>query len=562
MQAWQARFSSDTISWSADGARLATVYGVEAVVWDTHTARELAVLETHQRESVAICLDGQGNSVAVLFRVRTAPVGPTVAYLVVVWDVRSGKQLLQARWPSTTRGGSLALSPDGRHVAAALDGLGVKVWDVPAGKETAPLQGGPRGDGALFFTPDGSRLVLAGRETILWDLATGRELSRVPFDSSPPNSAAFSRDGNRVAISTVDRRLRVDDLRTKKTTHFFWSDTSLHALAFTTDGRHLLGCHDNLVLAWDLEAPLNPIPLGNSYGRCTGIAFRPDGERIATAESTAVRVWDARTGQELRRFEPGDRETCSSVAFSPAGRLLLTGGERRLRAWDAETGRELRTFAGTQGTVREVHFSPDGRRVACATHGLSGAGMVPAEVKLFDAETGRETLSLAGVPGGDASVAFRPDSRYLAHLDGGPIVRVRDADSGAEAVALKGHTGKVLGVAYSLDGRRIATTGDDLTVRIWNAETGQGLFTLQAPDYPIVSVTFAPDGKALAGVCLTLESIRLWDLETGEELMTTNTAVGRHVVFSPDGSRLAVAGRLQPLIWDVTPRPSADRAPK
>jgi WD40 repeat protein len=527
VQEWKSPYSSEALSWSADGTRLAMVCPSQAVVWDARTGRQLAVRQAQElREPVAVSLDGDGSSLAVLFRVRAATLSPAVAHLVLVWDIRSGKQLLEARWPSPPSDVSLALSPDGRRVAAALSGAGAKVWDVPAGKETAPLQGSPRGGGKLFFTPDGSRMVLAGRETLLWDLATGRELARVPFDSSPLLSAAMSPDGNLVAISTVDRRLRVDDLRTNKTTRFFWSDSPLGALAFTSDGRHLLGGHHNLVLTWDLEAPPNPVPLGNYYGRCTSIAFRPDGQCIATAEGIAVRVWDPRTGQEIRTFVPGERATFFSVAFSPDGHRLLTGGERLLQLWDAETGRELRSFADVHGIIREVHFSPDGRRVACATRGLSSAGMMPAEVKLFDATTSKETLSLAGAPGGDAAVVFRPDSRRLVHLDGGSVVHVRDADSGGEALTLKGHTGKVLGAAYSPDGRRIATAGDDLTVRVWDAETGQELFILEAPEFPIVSVTFTPDGKALAGACPTLDSIRLWDLETGDELMTTNTAGG------------------------------------
>ena len=50
------------------------------------------------------------------------------------------------------------------------------------------------------------------------------------------------------------------------------------------------------------------------------------------------------------------------------GKLLLTGGEdSTMRLWDLETGKEVRRFAGHEGRVRAVAFSPDGKL------GLSGS---------------------------------------------------------------------------------------------------------------------------------------------------------------------------------------------
>ena len=57
-----------------------------------------------------------------------------------------------------------------------------------------------------------------------------------------------------------------------------------------------------------------------------------------------------------------------SAAFSPDGRYVLTGSEdKTARLWDAQTGQELRRFAGHTDAVYGVAFAPNGRQIATAS---------------------------------------------------------------------------------------------------------------------------------------------------------------------------------------------------
>src|SRR4051812_40619966 len=59
-------------------------------------------------------------------------------------------------------------------------------------------------------------------------------------------------------------------------------------------------------------------------GHVGGVAFSPDGSRIAAASmySTAVHVWDAHTAKPLIRLEAGRKVYTTILAFTNGGKEL------------------------------------------------------------------------------------------------------------------------------------------------------------------------------------------------------------------------------------------------
>jgi WD40 repeat protein/CubicO group peptidase (beta-lactamase class C family) len=277
--------------------------------------------------------------------------------VVRVWDLDSGRELRQLGLPGEAVR-TVAVSPDGRRVLSAGGGRSVDgEWqvgtdtalhlrDLESGREMQRFRGHTHWVKSVGFSADGTRIVSGAndRSVRLWDPKTGAELRRLEGHMAPVDTVAVSPDGRWVASGSSDRTVRL------------WSLTG-------PPGRQSVRI------------------LSGHAGSVTRVAFSPDGRLLLSASTDrTVRLWDVDTGREVRRLE--HPTGVLSAAFSPDGRRLLSsagvlassvdiyraaGRDEVLRLWDAESGRELRRFPGHTGFIPSVTFLPDGYHALSAS---------------------------------------------------------------------------------------------------------------------------------------------------------------------------------------------------
>ena len=332
-------------------------------------------------------------------------------------------------------------------------------------------------------------LLTAGVKTVRSVPKIDNDLVLNERPGSSVNSVCFSPDGKRLATAGSERTVIVRDARTgQKTLTLKGHTSSVNSVAFSPDGQRLAsGSSDGTVILWDSQTGQQVLTLKGRIGiafkgristHVSSVCFSPDGKLLASAggyydgnyHNSAVKVWDAQTGQEAYPLE-GHRGWVHSITFSPDGkRLASAGSDRTVKVWDVQTGQESLTFEGHAREVNSVAFSPDGRRLASASN--------DGTVKVWDAQTGQEAFIFKGHAGSVYSVCFSPDGKSLASAGefwekGEHIVEVKlwDAQTGQKAYSLKGHHGScVHSITFSSDGKRLASASKDGLVMVWDLE--------------------------------------------------------------------------------------------
>ena len=426
------------------------------------------------------------------------------------------------------------------------------------------------------FSPDGRLLASSSQysvddvrggkseirnEVLVWDIRTGQQAVHLQGNTGA-GSVAFSPDGKLLASDSG----KAWDVTTGKKVYSFEGGTTV---AFSPDGRYLAGGGGNHMILSDARTGKVVRKLWLNGGGGQNLSFSPDGRFLASAGGAdTIAIWEIDTGKKYVPIAPNlnartyrTAERISGVAYSPDGRRLATSGEA-IRVWDVATGAQLLTLPGQGlltlsglGSGGGVAWSPDGRRIAVGSRDRS--------VKVFDADSGLELFALRGHVGDVTGVAFNSDGSLLVSAGKDNTVRLWDATRGQEIHTL--HEGNFRtrntpisfnGLALSPDGKKIGLAFTDtrvlnareaqvrhtLTVKVCAADTGRDILTLArrvTNPFGMARMAFSPDGARFAGV--TGKKVRLWDLATGRESPTLEASdkIG-DVIFSPDGKTIAL----------------------
>jgi WD40 repeat protein len=322
---------------------------------------------------------------------------------------------------------------------------------------------------------------------------------------------------------------------------------------YSPDGAHIVtASFDGTARVWDARTGIELRTLSGHSSGVLSATYSPDGARIVTASwDRTARVWDARTGNQLLTLKDTDDLTCA--VFSPDGSYIATVSEKRVRIWDAHTGVALRAFSlpgvsfgsphGGDGYYGSAAYSPDGTRIVTT--------MDDQTARIWDTHTGAVVAVLSGHTGSVASAVYSPDGKRI--LTGGDFTaRVWDAESGRQILVLSGHVGYVWFAVYSPDGKTIATASPDKTARIWDAVTGAQLKVLSGHTNILGGAAYSPDGSYLVTAGWD-RTARTWDLRNGAQaaLVLQHDDQVSAVAFSPDGSHVVTSTARTVRVWDT-----------
>ncbi len=220
------------------------------------------------------------------------------------------------------------------------------------------------------------------------------------------------------------------------------------------------------------------------------ITVAPGEKQILVATGATLRLFDVKTGKELRRFV-GHLDAIRSVCFSSDGKTILSGGDDRVaRLWDVQRGKVYERLNGHRNGINSLAMSPDGAWVI--------SGSRDQTMRLWNVRKGREKQKFKVPRGNVFAVGFTPDGRQVisAHFD--TSIRFWDVQDGRETRLFRGHRRIVSSFDCSPDGASLISGGHDATIRWWDCASGIEQLIGEGHQAAITCVSASSEGDLIA----------------------------------------------------------------
>jgi WD40 repeat protein len=426
---------------------------------------------------------------------------------------------------------SLAIALDGKTLYSGSFDASVKIWDVAARKLTEKLiaNGGRvhgvavSGDGKLLAAACAGAIEGESKqsEVALWSLDNTRRRKSLRDGGAAYTCVQFSNDGSLVSASRADGWIitwSTDEiLRFRLQAHRSWI-TSIH---YSKDGNSLATAGwESEAKLWDLPRWKPPVTVPGEFTGPAALAFDPRANLLMVGGMDKIIHIVDPTGKLPERQLQAKTDTTLALAVSADGRSLASG-------------------AGPQdGNLQPGRFN---------RFGVPQAPPASKQelITLWEIESGKESKTFAGHQGAVHVLAFSPNSQLLASGSADKTIRIWNLAQGAEQMQLIGHACPIVGLAFHPSGKILASASDDGSVRIWDLRLGQEMRAFQAQP-ELTGLAYSPDGRALA-TCSSRErtvTTALWDLATGENRWLVSTRGSRctGVAFSPNGRQVFAVG--------------------
>ena len=509
----------------------------------------------------------------------------------------------------------VTFSSDSTQVAAGdWDGI-TSIWDVSTGAKLETFTNKEYVT-SIAFSPDGKSLATGTRDhkATLWDINTGIERWSVSHEDLV-SSVAFSPNGLLLATGSWDSTAKLWDVEKGQVHRSFshqknsvdieldagivetFDNLGINCITFSPNGRYfatgdrVIGNIKGVTTLWDIETG-DAVWEFTHEKSVTSITFSTNNKYMATrlsdgdtdvrcvTDCTKAQIQDVNWTKHKKKPPASHTRGLDGwlVSFSPNGKNLAAVTQMSsFRIWDLASGINIKTIDQDIGEAQALSYSQDGY---CFGVSRSSKGATSWNCATFWKDQEQQIDLLCEEPRADIFIsAVSSDTKIVA--TGGYDKKVYLWDRATQKLVntLYGHTGSILNLAFSSDGTHLVSTGgtevekkekdgvvyfysledgqSDQTARVWHIEKGTEIATLTHFS-KVKTIVFSPDSTYLATASgknvHPWDTVHLWDTKTWKKVVTIKTVRVESLVFSTDGSLLAVGGigrkpKIQ--IWNV-----------
>jgi WD40 repeat protein len=285
-----------------------------------------------------------------------------------------------------------------------------------------------------------------------------------------------------------------------------------------------------------------------------GLAVAPSGTLFAGIVHGSVHLGETVT-EEPPRLIPELGTNNTSVRFSVDARFLFAGSNTGdVRIWSLPGKRLEHQLRPVTLPIRRLLQDGRGRNLVVVPS--DDLGLTPGRacrISIWKVADWEEQNSLI-IHGSREVCAISPDGCWLAAGVPWQPMQVWDLKLPTRPQPTSFSVGTVTGLVFSPDGLRLAACNEEGAVRIWTTPAFREEAAFSRHVGGINTLTFSPDSGRLVTVGQGEEAIKIWEVETWQNLLTVSLPGEsiKQLAFSQDGNRLfALTSRGDLLLWRV-----------
>jgi len=225
---------------------------------------------------------------------------------------------------------SLAFSPDGNLLAAALDSGWIELYDLGTGKMIGALEGQTTSEvWTICFSPDGRNLISGAldRAVRIWDVNERECKWALRGHDEWVNGVAVSSDGASIVSGSGDKTVRIWDTKKMASKATLRGHQDFVRSVCVTDNGDIVSASDDCHLRiWDLQkAKCKSVLQGHSKGIYSVAAGKGDVVASASRDST-VKVWNTNSTKHIQEYT-GHKGDVNSCTFVSNGAFVCSGSD-------------------------------------------------------------------------------------------------------------------------------------------------------------------------------------------------------------------------------------------
>jgi WD40 repeat protein len=453
--------------------------------------------------------------------------------MIKIWEVDSGRVLYT--FSSQEMVSAVALSMNNQFAATGSMGQGniVRIWDIVSGKSLHKMTGH---EGFIIF---------------LKFIESDQTLFSIAQDKSPRLW--------KVKSGTKDRVFKAHSEHVQN-----------YAIDNSSTFQFLTGSEDHTLRFW-LRQSAKPVTCKGLNNSVTSCAISPDGIFYVGGSSDGeICYWDA-CGEVKSRLNLFSGAVHSLQFSSNGSRLLATGQDGLVKVVDVSNGKTLITFKAGK-SVGEAWWAINERRIVT---------FVPyGELAVWEIQSAidKRTKKIVSLPENqfaglyklsleqfNEKKYFSPDGRYAYQYDLTfnrrknnrtdifKIIRIKDKICLHEfnIITYMVPQSRYDHLKFFDDGEKFSLYFNYSHVEIWQIDPPKCLLTLEIDDSLRLKTAASHDGNLFA--ITTKHSIVVWSVETKKQFqkLDGNWFSVSAIVFSPDDTKIMVAGDLTISLWDL-----------